>query len=256
MPWDIPDKPRDEDRRIETRDDIVSFCHSLLEVDKFKDYGPMGLQFKGNPRVERIACGVSVSQDLIERALDWNADMLVVHHGLFWNNEPRQLDERMKTRLRLLEEANMSLLAYHLALDAHPTVGNNVLALDDFEGSLRRFGDIGWGKKLDRPFKRDDLSWFYPNTTQYRNGPTQIRKVAAIVGGAPHYIHDAVRDGYDLFITGEAAEPTQALAKELGINFVALGHYNSEKIGVDALTREVRKRFNVTTRFIDIPNEV
>lgn len=236
------------------RDEIVTYANDLLDLHTFKDYGPMGLQFKGKEDIEKIACGVSMSLDLIKAAIDWDAQMLVVHHGLFWNNEPRELDKRMIGRLNWLKEANINVLAYHLALDAHPVLGNNVLALAGFEGQLRKFADIGWGKKLNRPFKRTYLEEL--DCVKYLCGPTQIRKVASIVGGAPFYIHEAVREGYDLFITGEAAEPSQALAKELGINFVAYGHYNSEKSGVQALTDKLGLEFNVKTKFLDIPNAV
>jgi dinuclear metal center YbgI/SA1388 family protein len=235
-------------------DEIVEYANELVGLHEFKDYGPMGLQYRGKPEVSSIACGVSVSEELIQKAIDTEADLLIVHHGLFWNNEPRYIDARMAKRLAMLEANEISLLAYHLCLDAQPYFGNNIAALDQFEGEIRKFGDIGWGKKLNRPYKRIHLEE-WPGV-KYLNGPTQIRKVAAIVGGAPHYIHDAVREGYDLFITGEAAEPTQALAKELGINFVALGHYNSEKQGVRNLTGRLGLEFDLPTAFLDVPNEV
>lgn len=237
------------------RDDIVAYCNDFLKLHEFKDYGPMGLQFPGRKEVNKIGVGVSISQDLIEKAIDAEVDMLIVHHGLFWNNEPRLVDKRMFRRLELLDEYGISLLAYHLCLDAHPTIGNNVLALGGFDGELRKFADIGWGKKLARPFKRGDIEAEWDGI-KYLYGPTQIRKVAAIVGGAPHYIHDAVREGYDLFLTGEAAEPTEALAKELGINFVAQGHYNTETSGVRRLGSELQVEFRIHSQFLDIPNSV
>lgn len=215
----------------------------------------MGLQFSGRERVMKIATGVSISQALIAGAAAANADMIIVHHGLFWNNEPRYIDKRMVGRLEMLEAYGISLLAYHLCLDAHPEIGNNALALRGMEGELRKFGDIGWGRKLKRPLKRDlvEQEW---DGIKYLYGPTQIRKVCAIVGGAPFYIHEAVREGYDLFITGEAAEPSQALASELGINMVCQGHYNSEKSGVISLGDVVANIYGVEHQFIDIPNEV
>lgn len=247
---------------VRSLDDIVAFSNELVGLHEFKDYGPMGLQFRGKPTVSSIACGVSVSEELIEKTIEINADMLIVHHGLFWNNEPRYVDQRMAKRLALLEVNGISLLAYHLCLDAHSIWGNNIQALQDFNGEIRKFGDIGWGKKLNRPWKRKLLedgywprSWPRPKFS-YLDGPTQIRKVASVVGGAPFYIHDAVREGYDLFVTGEAAEPTQALAKELGINFVALGHYDSEKSGVQELTKRIAARPKIPYQFLDVPNSV
>jgi dinuclear metal center YbgI/SA1388 family protein len=237
------------------RDEIVETANDYLALHEFKDYGPMGLQFAGQEEVRKIVTGVSISQDLIEAAIDVDADMIIVHHGLFWNNEPRYIDKRMERRLEMLGDHSISLLAYHLCLDAHPAIGNNVAAVASFDGELRKFGDIGWGTKLKRPLKRQYIEdeW---DGIKYLYGPTQIRKIAAVVGGAPFYIHDAVREGYDLFITGEAAEPSQALAKELGINFVAFGHYNSETAGVRSLGRILGEMFGIEHEFIDIPNEV
>ena len=245
------------------RDDIVSYCNDVLDLHAFRDYGPMGLQFTGKDEVTKIGTAVSINQEVIDKAAQNKVDLLLVHHGLFWNNEPRYLDERMKRRLSSLEFHNISVLAYHLALDAHPDIGNNIAALSEFDGQVRKFGDIGWGKKLTRPYRKADLSTIQfdhalngERTILYPYGPTQIRKVAAVVGGAPFYIHDAVREGYDLFITGEAAEPSMALAKELGINFLALGHYNSEKSGVQILGWQTAMQFGLTHEFLDVPNPV
>lgn len=243
-------------------DSIVTYANELVGLHEFKDYGPMGLQVRGKPEVSSIGAGVSINEDLIEQAIKNEVDLLVVHHGLFWNNEPRYLDVRMAKRLALLQAHEISVLAYHLCLDAHPTYGNNIMALRGFEGEIRKFGDIGWGKKLNRPVKRSFLlekpGYFpVPPKVAYLNGPTQIRKIASVVGGAPFYIHDAVREGYDLFVTGEAAEPTQALAKELGINFVALGHYDSEKAGVQYLAQELFTKFRLDDYWwLDVPNSV
>lgn len=241
------------------RDELVSFTNNYLEFDRLKDYGPQGLQFAGTPQVSKIACGVSVSVDLIEQAILWGADALIVHHGLFWNNEPREIDKRMLKRLDRLAVGNLNLMAYHLSLDVHSEVGNNILTVRNLGvRKPKRFVDVGWGGKLRRPLKRDDL-WRYQFISwqkAYLYGPTVIRKVAAIVGGGAHYIHEAHAEGYDLFITGEAAEPTQALAKELEMNFIADGHYNTEKVGVQALTEFLGLHFGLETIFLDIPNSV
>lgn len=236
------------------RDDIVAYTNHLVGLHDFKDYGPMGLQYVGCDAVDKIGAAVSISEEVIDKAAEKGVDLLFVHHGLFWNNEPRQFDKRMDKRFDCLERYNISVVAYHLCLDAHPDFGNNVLAMKGYEGTLRKFGDIGWGKKLTRPLKRDDVAEW--EGTKYLYGPTQIRKIASIVGGAPHYIHEAAREGYDLFITGEVAEPTMALAKELEINFYAYGHYNSEIAGVRKLARIVEHEFAVEGVFIDIPNDV
>jgi dinuclear metal center YbgI/SA1388 family protein len=237
------------------RDELVSFTNNYLEFDRVKDYGPQGLQFAGTPQINKIACGVSVSVDLIEQAILWGADALIVHHGLFWNNEPRVIDKRMLRRLDRLTVGNLNLMAYHLSLDAHSEVGNNILTVKNLGvRKPKRFADVGWGGKVHRPIKREELAQL--KNIRYLHGPTVIRKVAAIVGGGAHYIHEAHAEGYDLFITGEAEEPTQALAKELDMNFIATGHYNSEKLGVKALTEYLGLHFGLETIFLDIPNSV
>jgi dinuclear metal center YbgI/SA1388 family protein len=238
------------------RNELVSFANNYLEFDRLRDYGPQGLQFTGTSQVSKIACGVSVSLDLIDSAIEWGADALVVHHGLFWNNEPRYIDKRMLKRLDHLAAGDLNLMAYHLSLDAHSEVGNNILTVRNLGvRKPHRFADVGWGGKLFRPLKVKEVSEEWDGI-KYLYGPTVIRKVASIVGGAAHYIHEAHAEGYDMFITGEAAEPTQALAKELGINFVAQGHYNTEKVGVQALTDYLGLHFNLETTFLDIPNSV
>jgi dinuclear metal center YbgI/SA1388 family protein len=219
------------------------------------------MQFVGKEDVRKIASAVSVSTETIGKAAYYDAQMLITHHGLFWNTEPRAFDKRQQTRILWLEALRMSLLGYHLALDAHPMIGNNILAVRNMGGTKNvvPFTDLGWGAEVEDPqmvmpliemaYDRDNIKWF-------KGGPPKINKVCAITGSGGHYIHAAAKEGYDLFLTGEAEEPSKALAKELGIHFVAAGHYQTEKAGIQALGDLIAKEFGIKHEFVEVNNPV
>lgn len=242
------------------RDEIVNFCNEYLGVYAFDDYGPQGMQFIGNPQVKRIASAVSVTTETILRAKFVNAQMLLVHHGMFWNTEPRTLHAAHKLRMDSLAEADISLLGYHLALDAHPEIGNNILTASAFGiENPEPFAGIGWGGKVVGPESLSDrILRMYPGTTPlvFSYGKMPVEKACVVTGSAGHLIHEAVRDGYDLLLTGEAEEPSKALAKELGIGFIAAGHHNTEKVGIQALGEKIAKEFEVEHMFVDAHNPV
>ncbi len=244
------------------RDDILAYARELLDLDAFQDYGPMGLQVVGSPEVRRIVCGVSASRELFERAAETQAELVIVHHGLLWDNESRVVDERMKGRLSVLFEANMTLAAYHLALDAHPEVGNNALVAEELGVEPERpFAQIGIGGRLREP---GDLAGLVSRAAArlaseplvFPYGPETVERVAVVTGGAARYVLDAAAEGYDAFVTGEPAEPTMATARELGIHFVAAGHHATERLGVQALAARIGDRFDLEWQFIDVPNPV
>jgi dinuclear metal center YbgI/SA1388 family protein len=201
-----------------------------------------------------------VTTEAILRAKSLDAQMLIVHHGLFWNTEPRTVDERQALRLDALAEADMSLLGYHLALDAHPEIGNNILACKMMGvENPEPFGEIGWGGivPIGTPVSKRIMD-AYPGAmiTRFDYGKQPPLKVCAITGGGGNYIHQAVKEGYDLFLTGEAEEPSKALARELGISFVAAGHHATEKAGVQALGDRIAREFEIEHVFIDVHNPV
>jgi dinuclear metal center YbgI/SA1388 family protein len=246
------------------RKDIVSLANDFLDLHKFKDFGPMGQQFTAVDNINGIASAVSVTEDVIHRAAETGANLLVVHHGLMWNTEPKTVDQRMKARIQALNDHNMTLLAYHLALDIHPLIGNNINAVRDLgvENPVP-FADIGWGGELSEKMYRFDLikklEELYPDVMAHRyflEGVYPIRKVCAITGSGGSFIHQAKKAGYDLIITGEAEEPSQALAKELVMHFVAAGHYQTEKSGVQKLGEYLGLAFNLPHSFIDDDNPV
>jgi dinuclear metal center YbgI/SA1388 family protein len=245
-----------------SRDAIIRFADELLDVSSYPDYGPMGLQVVGAEEVSKIACGVSASRDLFERAAAAGAQMVIVHHGLFWEKDPREIGPVMRERLRALFDRDVSLAAYHLALDAHPEIGNNaILARELGVEPEDRFADLGWGGPLaafasiaDFSQRVQEVLGRMPLVFPY--GPEEIERVAIVTGSGARYAADAVMQGYDCFVTGEAAEPTKHAAKEAGIHFVAGGHYATETSGVQALARRIAEEFEVDWEFVDLPNPV
>jgi dinuclear metal center YbgI/SA1388 family protein len=247
---------------VASRDEIIAFCDELLDVASYPDYGPIGLQVQGSPEVSKIACGVSASRELFERAAEAGVQMVLVHHGLFWERDTRVVGPVLRERLRALFDADLTLLGYHLALDAHPEIGNNAFLARELGVEMeRRFVQYGWGGPLARPLPMADFA----NRIQevvgrmplvFSYGPEEVRRVAICSGGAARHVADAIDEGYDCFITGEAAEPTKHTAKEAGIHFVAAGHYATETSGVQALAVRVAERFGLDWEFVDLPNPI
>ena len=245
-----------------TRDDILAFADELLDVSSYLDYGPMGLQVAGAERVEKLACGVSASRELFLRSAEAGAQMVLVHHGLFWEKDPREIGPVMRERLRALFDHDLSLVAYHLALDAHPEIGNNANVARELGVSERqRFTEWGWGGRLEEPRSIRDFAERVEEVVGrtplvFPYGPDEVERVAILTGGAARYLAAAVDERYDLFLTGEAAEPTKHAAKEAGIHFVAAGHYATETSGVQALARRISDELDVEWQFVDVPNPV
>jgi dinuclear metal center YbgI/SA1388 family protein len=178
-------------------------------------------------------------------------ELVIVHHGLFWDNEPRVVDRRMRGRLEALFAADMTLAAYHLALDAHPEVGNNALLAAELGIRVEQsFRTLGVGGRLTQATDVQALvgrirERLGSEPIVFPCGPATLERVAVVTGGAARYLPDAAAEGYDAYVTGEAAEPTLAAAKELGIHFVAAGHHATERLGVQALAARLAERFAV-----------
>ncbi len=245
------------------RDEIIAWADEYLDVASYPDYGPMGLQVVGTAEVRRIVCGVSASRELFQRAAEAEAQLVLVHHGLFWERDSRVVGPVLRERLRALFDADLNLVAYHLALDAHEEVGNNALLCDELGVDReRRFADgYGFGGRLAEPAPVSDLAerahqrlGQMPLVFSY--GPEVVERVAVCSGGAARYLAQAAAEGYDCFVTGEADEPTKHAAKEAGVHFVAGGHYATETLGVRALAAKLAERFDLTWEFVDLPNPV
>jgi dinuclear metal center YbgI/SA1388 family protein len=251
------------------RDEIIAYANETLDLEAYPDYGPMGMQVIGAPTVTKVAGAVSASLELFERTAEAGAQLIFVHHGLFWDNEPRSIDAQMKQRLKALFDNDITLAAYHLALDAHLELGNNAqLArrLDmDVDGPFAAppFGGIGVDASFTDPVPIDELiqrlqTLLDREPLVFADGPAQVRRVAIVSGGGgvAAMLPQAAQQGYDLFLTGEPAEPTMMSSKELGIHFVAAGHYATERFGVIALGENVAERFDLDWEFIELTNPV
>jgi dinuclear metal center YbgI/SA1388 family protein len=249
------------------RDDIVAHLDELLEIHSFTDYGPNGLQVPGAEEVSLVVTGVSAQRELFERAAGAGAQLVLCHHGLFWEFHPRALGPAMKERLKLLFDADISLAAYHLPLDAHREVGNNALictelGLERAEPFAEHKGrPIGFvGRSADGiPFdelRRRCAAVFGQEPFVWDAGPDVVHSVGVVSGGAPGNFGEAIARGVDAFLTGETAEHVMAEARENRVHFIAAGHYATETFGIRRLGDLLAERFGVEHRFVDIPNPI
>src|SRR5918996_2334818 len=244
------------------RDEILAYAAELLDLDAYPDYGPMGMQVVGSDEVRKIAAGVSASRELFERAAEAGAQLVVVHHGILWRNESPVVDRRMKGRLEALFAADMTLAAYHLALDAHLEIGNAALLARELGATIeQRFAEVGVGGTLAQPAGIDTLTVRVREIVGreplvFPHGPERVERVAIVTGGAGRHLLDAAGEGYDLFLTGEPEEPSDRDARELGIHFVAAGHDATERLGIAALAERLAERFGLAWEFLDVPNPV
>jgi dinuclear metal center YbgI/SA1388 family protein len=248
--------------------DILQEIDELLRPARFEDYCPNGLQIPGPERVSTLASGVSASAELFELAAAERAELLLVHHGLFWGGGTTVIDTQLKRRLKILFDADIGLAAYHLPLDAHPHVGNNALLaralraqdLDPF--ALHRGEPIGFiarlpsgGLAADELFARvQEITAREPLV--FPSGPDRVRRVAIVSGGGADFLADASSAGADALLTGEPAERTMAQAREAGIHFIAAGHYATETFGVKHLGEHLARRFEVRHVYLEVPNPV
>jgi dinuclear metal center YbgI/SA1388 family protein len=244
------------------RDEVLSWLTQQLQPERFKDYGPNGLQVEGADAVRHVVSGVTASLALIEQAVAVGADTILVHHGLFWRGQSGAVTGWMAKRLRLLLAHNINLLAYHLPMDAHALWGNNAqLGVKlGFQASAQRFGDqdLGWvGEVLPqslRTLSQQVESRLGRAPTVVGNVDQMIGRVGWCTGGAQGYFEAAVDAGVDAFLTGEISEPQAHLARECGVAFLACGHHATERYGAPALGQALADVFGVTHQFIDVDN--
>lgn len=243
------------------RKDIIDFVNKYLNSAAISDKSANGLQVEGKEDVKKIIFGVSANANLFNRAVKSGADMVVVHHGLFWGNE-QVLTGYYKKRIEILIRNDINLAAWHLPLDLHKTIGNNaVMAQVLGLKNLKPFGayhgiDIGFIGVLPKPLGLDQIKKIFgaQNAAALNFGPAKIKTVALVSGGAYNMLPQAIEQKADLFITGSVEEYVQETAREGKINFLPLGHYNSETYGVKKLMQIIQKKFKIEVEFIDIPN--
>lgn len=248
-----------------TQKTLTDFFDTLLQPARFKDYGPNGLQVEGKTEIHKIVSGVTASLALIEAAIAADADAIFVHHGLFWRGQDGCVTGWMRQRLKALLAHDINLYAYHLPLDAHPTLGNNAqlarhLGWQALDGAAGRFGEQDLGhvgavefahaqvlaehlrNKLNRPVVLVD------------SGGEAIKKVAWCTGGAQSYFEAAITAGADAFITGEISEPQAHYAREMGVAYLACGHHATERYGAPAVAAHAATQLGLVHEFIDIDN--
>jgi dinuclear metal center YbgI/SA1388 family protein len=244
-----------------SRDEIVAYADALLEIERFPEFAPQGLQVTGSDEVSTIACGVSSSRELFERVVSLGAELVLVHHGLFWRNEPLVVDGRLRGRLEALFAGNASLVAYHLALDAHPMLGNNAQLAGRIGASPEgTFGPVGLGCTLAAVDLVELVARIADAVERpplvLAGGPETVRRLAISTGAAGYDLAKAAHEGYDALLTGEAEEPSAATARELGITLIAAGHHATERLGVQALAAHLAERFALAWHYVEVENPV
>ena len=254
--------PNEKGPVVVEREALVSHLQALLEADRFKDYGPNGLQVEGRAQVRKVVTGVTASLALIDAAIAQGADTILVHHGLFWRGQDGRVTGWMKQRLARLLANDINLLAYHLPLDAHASLGNNAqwgqrlgLVAD------ARFGDQNLGfigpapAGLTLEALGDRVAQTMGRAPVVVEGDGRpLRRVAWCSGGAQGYFEQAIAAGADVFLTGEISEPQAHCARETGAAFLACGHHASERYGVQAVGEHIATQLGLAHTFIDVPN--
>lgn len=248
------------------RDQLVAACDRQLRATQFKDFTVNGLQVEGREQVRRVMTGVTACQALLEEAVAWQADMVLVHHGYFWKNEPVPITGMKQRRIKTLLANDISLLAYHLPLDAHAEMGNNAQLAKRLgwkvEGCLD--GELGegllWSGRLVTPQSVSALAQqvgvILEREPLVVEAPSRepIERIAWCTGGAQDMITAAYEAGAQVFISGEISERTTHLAREMGIHYLAAGHHATERYGVQAMGEWLASEFGVEHRFVDIDN--
>lgn len=248
------------------RDQLETFLNDYLSANEFTDLCPNGLQVNGTEKISKLITGVSASVALFEKAISEKADAIIVHHGIIWNFERPLYKGGYRERIKLLLTNNINLFAYHLPLDAHPQIGNNIRLCNALQlKEIKPFGDdkgqyIGMQGTLaptaSHEFFDQLKNIVERDLTIFPYGPEKISSVGIISGGAQKYIAQAVAEGLDAFITGEVSEHIMHYAREEQIHFIAAGHYTTEKFGIIALGDLIAEKFKIEVKFIDIPNPV
>ena len=247
--------------------DIIQWCDQTLKSSEFKDYAPNGLQIEGKTEVRKILAAVTASQDAIDAAIRENADLLLVHHGYFWKGEAYPITGMRGKRIKSLIQHDISLLAYHLPLDSHPSLGNNaaiadLLKLERIEtldpSERHPIGNIGY---LNQPMPVEEFKKFVSEKLKFDAihlpaDKTMIEKVGFCTGGAQDFIVKAAEQGCDAYISGEVSERTFYEAKELGVHYFACGHHATERYGVQRLGQAISEQFDIEYVYFELNNPI
>ncbi|MCY4642139.1 MAG: Nif3-like dinuclear metal center hexameric protein [Gammaproteobacteria bacterium] len=248
-----------------TLQELAHYTDTFLQTDSFRDYCPNGLQVEGKETIGSVITGVTASLAMIDVACARQADAVLVHHGYFWKNEDSCITGIKRARLAVLLRNDISLLAYHLPLDAHPEVGNNVqlgrLLGIQIDGLLQsRDRDVcGSYGHLDQAIQAETFERLI--STKLRRscihvdaGPAMVKTVGWCTGAGQGFIELAVKKNLDAYISGEISEPTAHIAREAKIHYFAAGHHATERYGIQALGEHLRQEFSIRHEFVDIDN--
>ena len=242
---------------------LLQAFDQLLQPERFKDYGPNGLQVEGRPQIQKIVSGVTASRELIDAAIQAKADAVFVHHGLFWRGQDGRVVGWMKERLQRLLAHDINLYAYHLPLDAHPELGNNAqlgkvlgLKADAWCGdqNLVCVGQAPTDFASAAALSAHVEACLGRAVTCIAPHDKTLKRIAWCSGGAQSYFESAIAHGVDAFITGEISEPQAHIAKETGVAFLACGHHATERYGAPAVAAHVAASLGLVHEFIDIHN--
>ena len=246
---------------------LVAWCDQTLKSPVFKDYAQNGLQIDGKTEVRKILAAVTASQDAIDAAIRENADLLLVHHGYFWKGEAYPITGMRGKRIKSLIQHDISLLAYHLPLDSHPSLGNNAAIADLLEleriealdpSERHPIGNIGY---LNQPMPVEEFKKFVSeklkfDVTHLPADKNMIEKVGFCTGGAQDFIVKAAEQGCDAYISGEVSERTFYEAKELDVHYFACGHHATERYGVQRLGQAISEQFDIEYVYFELNNPI
>jgi len=251
------------------RDSLIAFINKTVNFEPQKDpYLYNSVQVIGKDEVQKIALGVSANLELFQKAATWGAEMIILHHGLLGPIIKEPITRVLKNRLKVLFDHDITLLTYHLFLDNHPTLGNNAQIIKRL-GAKRgtAFGLMdnlywGWEGKFTKAISISELMDRVKKlcglgVKVFKYGSEKIKRIGVVSGGGPYLLAEAIEKNLDAFITGEVKESTEAQAKEAGIHYIYLGHYNSETFGIKALGEFIKKKYpELQIKFVDIPNPI
>jgi len=243
---------------------INSWCDEFLSSSEFDDYCPNGLQVEANATVSKIVTAVTASELAIDAAIERGADLLLVHHGYFWKGESLPLTGMKGRRIAKLMRNKLSLMAYHLPLDAHSEVGNNAQLAKRLRfnnAAPLQAGSLIWSTQTDQPETACSLTQLLEGALGRKplhiaGGPIQFNRIGWCTGAAQSYLEKAAKQGIQAFISGEISESTVHTARELGVHFFAAGHHATERYGVQALGGKLAEQFGIAHEFVEINNPV
>ena len=241
--------------------DLNNYLNTLLQPERFSDYCPNGLQVQGKPEINKIVTGVTASMNLLKAAQKSNADAILVHHGYFWRGESLPITGIKKERIQYLLQHDINLFAYHLPLDMHPELGNNVMLAKQLGLSVKSWADMLALVDLKKP---QTLQSFMELVNEKLNRKAvvigdltkPIKRIALCTGAAQGYIEQAVAAGVDVYLSGEISEQTVHVARETNVSYISAGHHATERYGIQALGEHLAQKFGLIHEFIDCENPI